>query len=339
MNRPSQLLALCSAMALPETAAADPSAPEWIHLLPAGRVETHDGRGPYVVKSMQAIADHLGEGGRLPIDECHAIDRAAPLGNPAPARGWIVALQAREDGPPETQGLWGRVEWTGTGRQLMADKAYRGISPVILHDIAKNVLGVLRASLINTPNLKGLVALHGEEDGMDWKAKLIEMLGLDGAADDAAIEAALMAWKDKAAAGSGAAQQGALDGGLGNEIVVALQGELAAVTGRLNTLTEATQRNEATAFVDAAIGEGRVGLKPLRDEYIALHMANPAQAKKLIGGMPAIKGTTRTDAVPTGEADESDLDPGDRQVMAMFGVSEDDYKAGLKSQGRKQEAL
>ncbi|MCD9150122.1 phage protease [Pseudophaeobacter sp. MA21411-1] len=32
----------------------------------------------------------------------------APKGLPAPARGWITATQARNDG------IWGRVEWTGT---------------------------------------------------------------------------------------------------------------------------------------------------------------------------------------------------------------------------------
>lgn len=332
MNRPSQLLALCSAMLLPEAAAADAGggAPEWIHLLPAGSVETHDGRGPYVVKSMQAIADQLGEGGRLPIDECHAIDRAAPLGQPAPARGWIVELQAREDG------LWGRVEWTGTGRQLMADKAYRGISPVILHDKAKNVLGVLRASLINTPNLKGLVALHAEEDPMDWKAKLIEMLGLDSEADDAAIEAALMAWKEKATV---APQGQETTTALSDSRVVALQGELTAVTDRLNTLTEQTARKDATAFVDAAIAAGRVGLKPLREDYIALHMEDPARAEKMIGAMPAVKGSTHTGDVPTGDADESGLDQGDRSVMALMGLSEDEYKASQKGAAVKKEAL
>lgn len=317
--------------------------PEWVHLLPAGAIRTNDGRGPYTVTSMQAIAAQLGEGGRLPIDECHSIDRAAPLGNPAPARGWIVALQARDDGPTEQQGLWGKVEWTGTGRQLMADKAYRGISPVILHDKANAVLGVLRASLINTPNLQGLVALHdefgtAEEDLMDWKAKLIEMLGLDASADDAAIETALMAWGEKAKAPA-VAPQGALADITQHPTVMALQGELTNVAGKLNALTEATARNAATAFVDAAIAEGRVGIKPLRDDYIALHMADPAQAKKLIGGMLAVKGSSHTFEVPGGGAAEAGLDASDRQVMAMFAISEEDYKAGLKSQGHGKEAL
>lgn len=41
--------------------------------------------------------------GKLPVDECHATDKAAPDGRQAPARGWIVQMEVRADG------LWGRV--------------------------------------------------------------------------------------------------------------------------------------------------------------------------------------------------------------------------------------
>ena len=41
-----------------------------------------------------------------------------PLVGASTARGWIVNLEARDDG------LWGQVEWTAHGSALMADKAY-----------------------------------------------------------------------------------------------------------------------------------------------------------------------------------------------------------------------
>jgi hypothetical protein len=152
-------------------------APQWIHLLPAGTIRTADKRGPYVVKSMHAIASKLAPGDKLPIDECHSTDLAVPNGGSAPARGWIIALEARADG------LWGKVDWTPSGRELVADRAYRGISPVILHDKSGNVLAILRASLTNTPNLQGLVTLHsaGGEDGDDLDSgdrEVIAKLGL-----------------------------------------------------------------------------------------------------------------------------------------------------------------
>lgn len=333
MKIASQLVATCSAMPVLDADGGQAGdVPEWVHLLPAGEIRTQDGRGPYRVVSMQAIAAALQPGEKLPIDECHATDRAAPLGQPAPARGWIVELQARQDG------LWGKVEWTAHGQQLMADKAYRGLSPVILHSQDNKVLGVLRASLINTPNLKGLVALHNEaghseESGMDWKAKLIELLGLDSDADDAAIEAALSA-KMEAKVDPAVAEHSALS----NPAFVALQSELADVTTQLNTLRDDRAREQAAAFVDGEIARGRAGLKPVRDTYVSLHMANPEQARALIGALPIVNGSTHAAGVPA-PADEGGFTAADRQVMALMGLNEEEYAASQKASGVKKEAL
>lgn len=318
-----QQVALCSAVAF---AAAD-GVPDWINLLPAGLIRTVDGRGPYLVKSMQTIALGLKAGDKLPIDENHATDKGAVLGLPAPARGWIVELQARDDG------LWGRVEWTGEGRRLMEDKAYSGISPAILHSQDKTVLGVLRASLTNTPNLQGLVSLHVEESGMDWKAKLIELLGLDSTADDAAIEAALAA-KMK---GEGETALCSADV-LKLPEVVALQSQVTSLSGQLNTLLADGRREKAEQAVDAAIAAGRVGISAVRENYIALHMSNPTAALAMINAMPAIGGETKTGGLPPA-ADAAALDATDRQVMALFSVNPEDYAAGLAATGKRVEAL
>lgn len=334
MNRPFSpsalsTAALCSAVPF----ASGDAVPEWINLLPAGQVMTVDGRGPYTVASMAAlIAASLQDGDKLALDENHATDKGAVLGLPAPARGWIVALEEREGG------LWGKVDWTPTGRQLMEDKAYKGVSPVILHDVKNRVGRVLRASLTNTPNLHGLVSLHSEnltENGtMDWKAKLIELLGLDSSADDAAISAAL-------AAKMAAPAEKALCGQdlLVHPAVVALQGQLTSQAQVIADLTNGQARRDATAFVDAAIREGRVGVKPLRDDYIALHMQDPARAEKLIGGMPRVAGLGVASAVLSDDGGDRGLVAEDRQVMALFGVSEDDMKAALKRDGLIRETL
>lgn len=319
-------LVLCACMPL---AAGD--VPEWVHLLPAGTVRTVDGRGPYSVVSMQALAAASLQGGaKLPLDENHATDKGAPIGLPSRACGWIVALEARADG------LWGRVDWTGEGRRLVEDRAYAGISPVILHDAKGRVLRILRASLTNTPNLQGLVALHSEENAMDWKARLIELLGLDSGADDAAIEAALTARMEAMQTGEGKATMAqAL---LGHPKVIALQAELGAATAQIKTLMDEQARIAAAAFVDAAIREGAIGLKPLREDYIALHMQDAARAEKLIAGMPKIGPGTGTDKI-FAEQGSGGLVAEDRQIMALFGVSEEEYLAGLKKAGQLQEAL
>lgn len=321
MTRPANLLALCAA--LPVEAGDD--VPEWIHLLPAGEIRTVDGRGPYRAASLAELAAvSLQSGQKLVLDECHASDVAWKHSGSAPARGWIVALEARDDG------LWGKVEWTPTGKQLMAEKAYAGISPVISHDTNGRVLRLLRASLTNTPNLQGLTALHSEETSMDWKAKLIELLGLDSEADDAAIDAALTAKMTQTSAHS-------VEQILTHPTVVALQNQVNDLSAQVTAANESRARDAATAFVDAAIAEGRVGLKPVRDDYIALHMTDADKAKKLVEAMPKIGGSVIQGDPPA--AVDGALTADDRQVMALFNISEEEYRASQASLGQKKEAL
>lgn len=354
MNRST---ALCSALALPDQAGA----PDWLHLLPAGEVRTVDGRGPYrVADGAKMIATSLqATGGKLPIDENHSTDLAAPKGGAAPARGWIVDLQNRADG------LWGKVEWTGEGRRIVEDRQYRGLSPAIVHDKAGRIHAVVRASLTNTPNLTGLTALHSQENTMDLRTALIEAMGLDSGADDAAIIAACKAMKDKMAAPDAKAVATALQSALQpigalvgagddadaaavlagvqrlaagagqDEVVTALQSELATVTTRLNTAIDGQARDKATGFVDGAIALGRVGVKPMRDRYIAMHMADPTGTAELVNALPAIKGGATLTGQPAPSTDG--LTQADEQVIALMGI---DRAAYIASRGDLQtEAL
>ncbi|MBL45132.1 MAG: hypothetical protein CMN71_10580 [Sphingomonadaceae bacterium] len=354
-------LALCNALPLSEP--EGDGASEWLHLLPGGgEIHTGDGRGPYTVDDYEALAAaSLGDGERLVLDECHSTDLAAPKGHSAPARGWIVELQARADG------IWGLVEWTGTGRQLRADKAYRGISPAILHTRDKKIVGIARASLVNVPNLKGLTALHQKETSMNFRELLIELLKLDREADDAAIEAALR----KAMEGAGkeadveTAVQSALvpirqqlgigeDGDIaetitalqaaGNddrttEIITSLQSQLGDVTTRLTALQAKQTLDAATAFVDKAIEEGRVGVKPQRDVYIAMHQENPQRTETLIGAMAKVGGgpSLHQRQVPDRNAE---LDHTDNSVIALMGLDPEEFKKTRAAElGVEQEAI
>jgi phage I-like protein len=176
---PVEGIALCAAVPL---LAGDKSVPELIHLLPKSPIPTRDGRGPYSYADAAALirASMQETDGRLPIDENHATDLAAPNGGAAPARGWIVELQEKPDG------IWGKVEWTSAGQQLLADKAYRFISPVIAHHKTTNeVVAILRASLTNTPNMPGLAALNHQEITMNPILKaMLFALGLKEDADE-----------------------------------------------------------------------------------------------------------------------------------------------------------
>ncbi len=177
-------ISLCSSVAL-----RGAGAPDWVHLLPTGEIRTADGRGPYRVRDNAALIRTSIGAGKLPLDENHSTDLAAPSGGPSPARGWIVQLEQRADG------IWGRVQWTTEGRRIMADQQYRGVSPVIAHDAAGNVSAILRASLTNLPNFGGLTSLHSQsakaEEARAFRAEMLRLLKLDSGASTDVIVAAV----------------------------------------------------------------------------------------------------------------------------------------------------
>lgn len=203
--------------------------PEWVHLTPVGTFSGVDGRGPFRLEDAAAVIADSMKAGKLPIDENHATDTAAPEGRPSPARGWIVAMEARADG------IWGKVEWTNSGRELLADKAYRGISPVLLSTKAEGrVLKLLRAALTNDPNLN-LTTLHSRSEPMDFLAKLRKALGLtDDAAEDAVLttvtsHAAIAAAQGKPAEARIAEAAGLKATATVDEVVTHLQAKMPAV--------------------------------------------------------------------------------------------------------------
>lgn len=253
-------------------------APDWVQLVPAGTFRGADGRGPYRLANPAAViqASAAADGVRLAIDENHSTDLAAPRGEPAPARGWIVELQARPDG------IWGRVEWTESGRALMADRSYRGISPVFETDKSGTVLRLLRAALTNNPNLPQLATLHQQGHTMDL-AIMRSHLGLPADADEAAITAAVAAHATRLTE-----MQAQLAAAVKPDAVVALQTQLATVTAQLNAVQAESKRAKAVALVDKAIGEGRVGVVALRDHYITRHMADPASVELELGKLPCL---------------------------------------------------
>lgn len=329
--------------AAPDGAAA---APEWIHLLPAGTARTADARGPYrVADAGRVIALSFEGADKLPIDENHATDLAAPLGQPSPARGWIVAMEAREDG------IWGRVEWTEEGAALVASRAYRAISPVVTHDAGKAIGRILRASLVNRPNLRGLTALH-MENAVTFLEQMIKIMGLDPGATEEQVLAACRAMMEKM--GGTPALQAALaeigtalgvEGepavivaaakvvGGGRTELVALQAEVATLKGRLKAQDDARARAASEAFVDRALAEKRAGVNAAnREDLVALHLAQPAAAEKLILGMPKLEASGAEAKPPVAADGTVALHAAHLEAARLMGVDPKAYAATLKSE-------
>ncbi|WP_375227508.1 phage protease [Roseobacter sp. S98] len=353
MTVADHLTALMSAQFLPE-AAETGTAPEWVHLLPAGEngtIRTDDKRGPYHVSDAEEIiALSFAGDDRLPIDENHATDLAAPKGQPAPARGWIVAMEARDDG------IWGKVEWTAEGEQLVASRAYRGISPVIFHDESKTIRMIGRASLVNKPNLRGMASLHQQETGMDFRAKLIEMLGIAGTATDDEIAEAMRSYKS--GKGSSAAMQSAMTdigtalglnadadttaivaaaqaaGAAGDKdgLIAELQSSVKDLSSQIASLTEGKALQAAEDFFEKAVSEKRAGFGPQsRDHWITMHQANPDAAVAAMEAAPKLTRTHTKEDPPDKGGTTTALNASQSQIATQLGLDPETYQKSLQS--------
>ena len=133
--------------------------PDRVLLLPSGEVVGRDGRR-WLNSEPDAVVRAFAELGRdMPIDIEHAGEIKAPKGEPAPAVGWITALEN------EGGAVFGRVQWLPQGADLVGGRQYRYLSPVILYRPADGVItGLAGAGLTNRPNLR-LGALNHHTEG------------------------------------------------------------------------------------------------------------------------------------------------------------------------------
>ncbi|WP_424361805.1 phage protease [Methylocystis parvus] len=103
------------------------SAPEWITIFPKiGQIKTRDGRS-YTVDAEAIMRAFEADGLELPIDLNHATDTAMAQGMGAPAVGWITALKI------ERGALRGKVDWGAKGKEALAAREYRYVSPSFWH--------------------------------------------------------------------------------------------------------------------------------------------------------------------------------------------------------------
>lgn len=131
---------------------------QWVQLLPMGTANAVDGRGPWHIRdapSIVAASRRFLERG-MPVDFDHAME-SKDHSRAAPAAGWIEKIEAREDG------LWGFVSWTSEGREKIAGRMYRFISPVFTHTKDGEIKAILRAGLTNTPAIE-MEAVAASED-------------------------------------------------------------------------------------------------------------------------------------------------------------------------------
>ncbi|MCW9034568.1 MAG: phage protease [Rhodospirillales bacterium] len=131
----------------------------WVHLMPLGHIKANDGR-KWVNNNPEAVVKASAAEIDLVIDYEHQTDYSAKNGQPAPAAGWIKAMEVRKDG------IWGQVEWTDKARTQLENKEYRYLSPTFIHNRNGEVLRIGRAALTNSPAIHELHALAKEDSSV-----------------------------------------------------------------------------------------------------------------------------------------------------------------------------
>ena len=334
--------------------------PEWVQLLPAGAVEARDGRRWRLDDAPAVVAASLRRAGGtdLVFDYGHQTDHARENGQPAPAAGWIRALEARAGA------VWGRVEWTGRARAMLRAREYRYVSPTFRHTRAGVVTEVLRAALTNNPALD-LPALADERAGGDAPGapggtmheqlqRILAKLGLEadaapGAAEADALLARIDAPPDPSERRAVAAALGLPETASAAEVLAAARvagsapaaapdppppdptahvprAEFDRVAASLTALQTARAEEQATAAVDAAVAAGKLA-PAQRDWGLAAARQDLAAFRSYADSAPAIVAPAAPAAVPPGADPAAALTDEERAVCRALGVTEERFRA------------
>lgn len=303
-------------------AVSEPSAgTQVVHLIPAGKFQGRDGRGPYRLEDATGVITASRQrAGRapMPIDYDHQIDFATQNGKPAPAAGWIKGLQARPDG------IWGQVEWTDRAAKHLAAREYRFLSPVFNHTPDGKITRILRAALTNNPNLDQLTALASMEITMDELSKLRELLGLAADADIAAISAKVNELQSSRHSADPAK-------------FVPI-GDFERAVSEVNRLNQGISLQAATDHVTTQIGSGK--LPPfLKDWGISLCSVNKPEFDKFIDRTKGLysKLFGPLDYPPLGNKSADGLSAEETAIAANLGVTPEAFLKTKTARGTAQE--
>jgi phage I-like protein len=314
--------------------------PEWLRILPLGRVELVDRREPLEVDkdSLKAmVTAFTSRGVDLVIDYEHQ----SLNGDRAPAAGWIKHLEARADG------LWARVEWTDQAREYLANREYRYFSPVLrLDPESRKPLVLMHLGLTNVPAIKSLpplVAKAGSDsrqigpgDSMtpevvgarkeetEMLQALKGLMGLTPEDGEAEIEVRVLTLFRELAAAldlEEEASPGRLQGA-----VAALKAEAhrsAAVQVELEALKERLAQETAVRVVSEAMKAGKV--TPAQQGWaLEYYRRDPEGFQTYVAGAPKV--------IPTGESLEflqearvGHLLPEELALCQSLNLSPDEY--------------
>ena len=267
----------------------------------------------------------------------------------APAAGWIKDLYPGEDA------LMARVEWTKKGREYIANKEYRYLSPVVLVKNADQHAAVFHsAALTNTPAITGMFAIinsdalsieEEEEPRMELSA-LIELLGLEeGTAEEDVLKRIKELTQQAPEEGQGGQEGKEVPAKEGTQLVanktvldllglpedartedvtariMAFKAGDSVLQRRVAELEKQAASQKAEELVGLAMKDGK--LSPAQKEWaVAYALSDPKGFAKFVEKAPVV--------VPMGKtafaADERKQDGVDWRILKNQGVTEEDLK-------------
>ena len=307
------------------------AAPEWIQLLPPGpRVAGRDGRAWRLEDPAAVAAASRASGHDLPLDWEHATELRAPRGEAAPAAGWLTALQARDGG------VWGQVAWTERGREAVARREYRYVSPVFQYDRAtKAIRRLTSAALTNRPNL-ALTALNREEDKPvnELLDKLRQALGLATDAGEEAILAAANQLRTDLETARNRAATPDLERFVPRADHDAALNRATAAEGKLAAAAREAREAEIAAAVEEALRAGKI-TPAAKDYHLAQCRAEGGldRFKAYVEAAPETAGPSGLDGREPPAAGTA-LNADQARIAAMFDHSAEDLAKYAPADGR-----
>jgi phage I-like protein len=298
--------------------------PDWVKLIPAGKVVGRDGRAWNNSQPEKIIASFLELKRDLPVDIEHSSELKARKGEEARAVGWVNELSARNGE------IWGKVEWNEEGMQLVGKRAYRYLSPVIIYEPASGrIAGVTSVGLTNQPNLK-LPALNSEqgdvptneEEGM-LKA-LLAALALPETATEEQALAKIAGLKIDLATAANRAESPSLEkfvprADYDAALVRAVNAEQSIETVKKEQLEVAVN-----SAIESALQDGKI--TPATAEYHRAQCRQDGGLERFADfckAAPAIGGDSGLDG-KTADGGGKALNAEEQKVAAMFGNTAED---------------
>ena len=301
--------------------------PEWIELLPAGELVTGvDGRA-WVNDRPEAVVSAFNR--PIPIDWEHATEHKARKGEPAPAAGWIEALELRGGA------VWGRAAWTERGAASVNSREYRFISPAFIFERKSGrIARLVHAGLTNTPNLNLAALNKAENPNLEqiMFEKLLAALGLNkDATEEQALNAVekLKGEKDTALNQAKAAegQMPSLDKFVPRaDYDVAMNRATAAEKALAETKAAELEKEIETA-VNSAIEGGKIA-PASKDFYLDTCRAAGGldRFREFIKVAPDVAGDSGLEGKKPDENTGTAMNSEEQQIAAMFGNSADDIQ-------------